>query len=164
MADIFNDAKTRVAYVTTISNIAAPSAASELNAGSSLLLQSLITPDGLVGFEPNTADVDTSALDSVFDTVGLGRIGFSGTLLRLKKQTVGSDTAYTTFVYGTTGFIVVRRYIASSTAWASGDKVSVYPIAVGAPRDLAPTKNTVGLYEVPLKITSTPELRATVAA
>jgi hypothetical protein len=164
VADIFNDAKTRVSYVLAIANLSAPSAATELNAGTSLLLQSLITPDGLIGFEASTADVDNSALDSTFDTVGLGRISFSGTTLRLKKQTVGADTAYTTFVYGVTGFIVIRRYLLSSTAWANGDKVSVFPIAVGEPKDLAPTKNTVAMYEVPLKITSTPATRATVAA
>jgi hypothetical protein len=53
-----------------------------------------MTPDGLTGFEPSTADVDNSALNSTFDTKTIGRDSFSGTMLRLKKQS-GTDTAGT---------------------------------------------------------------------
>ena len=83
MPDITADGKTRVSWVPTIANINAPTV-SELNAG--ILLQTTITADGLIGFKPDTADVDTSALDSLFNTVVNGRTSFSGTMLRLKKQ------------------------------------------------------------------------------
>lgn len=160
MADIFSDGMTRVAYVASISNQAAPTT-TELNAG--ILLQSLITADGLVGFEATTADVDNSALDSTFDTVGIGRDSYSGTLLRLKKQTVGADTAYATLIRGAAGYIVIRRDVASTTAWASADAVEVYPIVCGRRKRLAPEKNTVTRYEVPTKITSAPSPDAVVA-
>src|SRR5262245_4300547 len=106
VADIVVDGFTRVAYVPTISNINAPTT-TELNAG--ILLQSVMTPDGLTGFEASTADVDNSALNSTFDTKTIGRDSFSGTKLIFKKQNTG-DTAYTTLTRGTTGYIVVRRY------------------------------------------------------
>lgn len=159
MADSLADGMTRVAYVPTIANNAAPTT-TELNAG--ILLQSVMTADGLVGFEAETADVDTTALDSTFDTVTIGRDSFSGTLLRFKKQT-GTDTAYDTLVRGLTGYIVVRRDIASGTAWASSQKVEVFPIVCGTAKNLPPARNEVRKYEVPTKISASATLRATVA-
>jgi len=157
--DSLADGRTRVAYVPAIASIAAPTT-SELNAG--LLLNSILTPDGLIGFEPTTADVPTDALDSVYDTVDNGRMSFSGTMLRLKKQLTG-DTAFTTLVRDVTGYIVIRRDLASTTAWASMQAVEVYPIKCGDRRRLAPEKNAVSKYEVPTKPWVAPNLYAAVA-
>jgi len=157
--DIPVDGNTRVAYVPTIANNAAPTTA-ELNAG--ILLQSFLTADGLVGFEPDTADVDNTSLASTFDTKTIGRDSFSGTMLRLKKQS-GTDTVFTTLTRGTAGYIAIRRDIAESTAWASSQALEVYPIVCGQRRRLAPESNTVTRYEVPTKISSLPTLTATVA-
>ena len=154
MADIVVDGFTRVSYVAAIANINAPTVA-ELNAG--ILLASVMTPDGLSGFEPATADVDNSALNSTFDTKTIGRDSFSGSKLILKKQT-GTDTTWTTLVRGTAGYIVVRRYIDNSTAWAASQPVNVYPIICGQRRELAPVANSVSKWEVDTKITSTPSI------
>lgn len=161
MADVYSDGMTRVAYVPAIANITGPTTA-ELNNAGSVLLQDKITADGLMGFEASTAEVDTSALASTFDTKGIGRDSFSGTGLRLKKQT-GTDTAYNTLTRGTTGYIVIRRDVVETTAWAAGQKVEVYPIVCGREKLLPPEANSVRKYEVPTPITSAPELRATVA-
>lgn len=159
MADIPIDGKTRVAYVPTIASKSSPTTA-ELNAG--ILLQEVITADGLIGYEPETADIPTTSLASTFNTVTIGRDSFSGTMLRLKKQT-GTDTAYDTLTRGTEGYIVIRRYVAQATAWAAGQKVGVYPIICGQTRELAPEADSLGRYEVPTKIKDDPVLRATVA-
>jgi len=160
MADSLADGRTRVAYVPSIANPAAPTV-DELNAG--LLLQDVMTADGLVGFEASTAEVDTSSLGSTFDTKTIGRDSFSGTLLRFKKQT-GSDPAYTTLTRGTDGYIVIRRDVAKDTGWASGQDVEVYPIICGRRRNLPPEANSVRRYEVPTMITDDPELDAVVAS
>ncbi len=159
MADITADGKTRVAWVPTIANINAPTT-TELNAG--ILLHSTLTADGFSGFRPETADVDTSALDSTFTTMVNGRTSFSGTVLRLKKQS-GTDTIYTTLVRDTAGYVVVRRSTAASTAWASSQAVEVYPALCGETARMDPDPNTVERYEVPIKITSSPALRSSVA-
>ena len=159
MADIPVDGNTRVAWVPTIATKTAPTT-TELNAG--ILLQSFVTADGLAGFEPETADVDTTSLASTFNTVTIGRDTFSGTMLRLKKQD-GTDTVYNTLVRGAAGYIVIRRDIAETTAWATSQKVEVYPVTFGQTKRLNPEANTVARYEVPTKITAAPELRATVA-
>lgn len=159
MPDIFADGNTRVAYVPTIANIAAPTT-TELNAGT--LLHDVITADGLEGFEASTAEVDTTALSSTFDTKLPGRASFSNTMLRFKKQS-GTDTVFNLFVTNLAGYIVVRRSIAATTAWASSQKVAVYPFQAGEIKLLKPEANTVERYEVPTMITSAPNQRSAVA-
>lgn len=159
MADIIVDGNTRVAYVSAISNQAAPTT-TELNAG--VLLQSVMTPSGIQNFQPTTAPVDNSALDSTFTTSTIGRDSFSNPLLELKKQASG-DTAYTTLTRGTTGFIVVRRYVASTTAWTSAQAVEVYPGVCGQTIAVDPAPNEVAKYQVPWMITASPSLRAAIA-
>jgi hypothetical protein len=159
VADSLADGRTRVYWVGSIANIAAPTT-TELNAGTAL--QSLLTPDGINGFQPDTADVDVSALDSTFNTTIAGRASYSGTALRLKKQT-GTDTVYNLLVRDLQGFVVIRRDVTSTTAWTTGDKVEVYPSWLGEVKNLDPGANEVHKYEVPVKISSTPNLRATVA-
>lgn len=160
MADIIVDGTVKVAFVPTVTDITGPTVA-ELTAGDDI--DTFITADGLIGYEPETAEVDTTALSSTFDTKRAGRASFSGTMLRIKKQT-GTDTAYDTLVRGTEGYIVIRRYVDASTAWTAADKVSVYPIQCGETKELAPEANTTARYEVPTMITLEPELRAVVAA
>lgn len=159
MADITADGKTRVYWVTTIANIQAPTT-TELNAG--IALQSTMTADGLAGFNPATADVDTSALDSTFTTMVNGRTSFSNTTLRLKKQLSG-DTIFTTLIRDTAGFVVVRRSVAASTAWTTAQACEVYPAVCEEVSRMDPAPNTIERYEVGIKITSAPALRAAVA-
>lgn len=160
MADIIVDGTVKVAFVQTIAVQAAPTVA-EITAGDDL--QDFITADGLVGYEPETAEVPTDALSSTFDTKRPGRASFSGTMLRCKKQT-GSDVIFDTMIRGTDGYIVIRRYIDDTVAWTAADKVSVYPIACGETKELSPEANSVARFEVPTMITSKPTLRAVVAA
>jgi hypothetical protein len=159
MADSLADGRTKIYWVPSIANIQAPTVA-ELNAGTPL--SALTTPDGLVGFEPDTADVDVSAIDSLFDTKIAGRASFSGTLLRLKKQQ-GTDTVYALLLRDLAGFVAVRRDAPSSQVWAIADKLEVYPAVLGETRNLAPEANSVHKYEVPIKVSLTPAIRAVAA-
>ncbi|HTI26187.1 MAG TPA: hypothetical protein VL652_34680 [Kutzneria sp.] len=161
MADVLTDGNTRVAYAPTISNIAAPTT-TELNAG--ILLQSVLTADGLVNFESSTDKVDNTALNSKFSTAVPGRPSFGDTRLRLKKQASG-DTAYSTLITATAGYIVIRRDVAETTAWTSTQPVEVYPIICGEVSLLPPDggNQSVRKYEVPVIISAQPNLRAVVA-
>jgi hypothetical protein len=157
---VYADGNVRVAFVAAISNQALPTT-TELNAG--ILLQGTLTADGLEGFEASTAEVDTSKLASTFNTKTIGRDDYSGTMLRLVKQTVGSDTVRSTLTRGTTGFVVIRRGITETTAWATGQQIEVYPIICGRRKELKPTANSVMKYEVPTPITAAPSPDAVVA-
>src|SRR3954468_14581504 len=159
MADIVGDGFIRVYAVPTIANLAAPTVA-ELNAG--IKLQALITADGLIGFRPETADVDTSALDSTFNTALPGRASFSRMMRRLKKRDA-PDTVYNTLVRGYRFYTVIRRSSAESTAWATGDRVQVHPTACGETAWVDPEPNVLERYEVPLKPFLAPALRGVVA-
>ena len=113
MSDVIIDGMVRVTWATAVASIAAPTT-TELNAG--IALEALLTADGLRGFQPETAAVDTSALVSTFNTSAPGRESFSGMGLMLKRQS-GTDTVYSTLQKGTAGFVVIRRGVAAATAW-----------------------------------------------
>ena len=160
MADIVIDGFVRVAFVPTIASIAAPTT-TELNAGT--LLHDTLIPGGLEGFEPSPGEVDNTAFGATFDTKLPGVSSFSGTRLMLKKQD-GTDTIYNLLVvFNTAGYIVVRRNLANTTAWASTQKVEVYPIRTGAFAPVAPERNTVSKYWVATPISASPNMNAAVA-
>lgn len=161
MADIIVDGKTRVAFVPSIANLAAPTIA-ELNAGT--LLTATLIPTGLSGFENTSAEVDNTSLASTFDTKLPGRQSFSGTMLTLKKQD-GTDVVFNLLTTpGTNGFIVIRDGIDQAVAWTSGDKVEDYPIRT-APHSMLGRgeANSLLRYQVPTPITAQPNLKAVVA-
>jgi hypothetical protein len=158
VTDVNTDGRTKVYSVPSITNIAAPTVA-ELNAGTDLT--SLITADGIMGFEPSTEGVDNSSLASTFSTSTDGRVSYSGTGLRLKKQ--ASDTVYATLVKGYATNIVIRRGLTQGTAWAASQAVEVYPSVCGEVKNLNPAPNELQKYEIPMFISSQPNLRATTA-
>lgn len=159
MADIVSDGRTRAYWVGSIANIAAPTT-TELNLG--IDLTDKLTADGLMGLQPETATVDTSSLASTFNTGVPGRVSFSNTKVRLKKQTA-TDTIFNTLTSGTSGYLAVRRSIAYSTAWASAQPMEVYPVTCGEIARVDPDPNTVERYEIPLIVNAQPNLRAAVA-
>lgn len=160
MADIIVDGKVKVALVDSIASIAAPTEA-EMTAGTDITDQ--LTSDGLSGFQPDTAEVDTTSMLSTFDTKSPGRSAFSGTMLRFKKQ--DTDTIYTTYVKDTATHVVIRRDgTAASTAFAASDAVEVYPVVCGEVQNMDPEPNSVQRFELPVMVSTQPNLRAVVAA
>lgn len=159
MADLISDGKTRVAWLSTVANINAPTVA-ELTAGADYTKR--ITPDGLK-LDPSTADVDTSSLASTFDTKTVGRVGFDTELTFKRGDTVGDDAPFTTLKYGVSGYLVVRRGVAYGTAWTTGQVVEVYPITCGEPQNSSPAANEVMKFVSPMKVTDAPATAAVVA-
>ena len=159
MADLISDGNTKVVWVTSIANINAPTAA-ELNAGSDWTQR--LTPDGLKT-DPTTADVDTSSLASQFTTNQPGRRSYSCEITFKRGSTPTEDQPYTTLSYNTAGYLAVRRGTAYATAFATGDRVEVYPVTAAEPQNVAPAANEVLKVTVELKVTSDPATHATVA-
>lgn len=158
--DITVDAKTRVFLLSACADITAPTVA-ELNAG--ILAHSTMTPDGLMGFEVDTAAVDNSALDSDFDTTRPGRDSFSGTALQFKKQS-GTDTIYDTCSKDTELFVAIRRSLPAKTAWAADQPCEVFPVTCGQRKRITPAPNEVEKWQSLLFISDDPALDALVAA
>lgn len=160
MADTIVDGTTRVAWVSSLGNPAAPTT-TELNGSADYTPR--LTPDGLK-LDPTTADVDTSSLASVFDTTEAGRVSYD-VELTFKRGTTGTadDAPYATLRRGVHGYLVVRRNIPYTTAWASGQQVEVYYMACGEPANVSPAANEVGKFKSPMKVTVEPNTYAMVA-
>ncbi|MFJ2863680.1 hypothetical protein [Kitasatospora sp. NPDC087314] len=159
MSDVIGDGKVRVAWATSIANINAPTAA-ELTAAMDITVR--ITPDGLKT-DPATAAVNTSSLASTFDTEEAGRVKFTNELTLKRGNTAPEDLAYGTLVKGARGFMVVRRAVDYTTAWASGQQVEVYPTVCGERQNKATAPNEVMKYSVPMFVPTEPATNATVA-
>lgn len=158
MADIIIDGLVRVAFVPTIAG-AAPTAV-ELNAGT--ILHDVLTPDGVEGFDPDPGEVDNTAYGSTFDTKLPGTASFSGSRLTLKKQS-GTDTVHTTLTaFNTAGNLVFRFGTPKATTFATGDKVTYYPIRTGSWSYVPPERNTVLRYWVATPVTSDPKFEVAV--
>jgi hypothetical protein len=156
MSDLVSDGKIRLIWAPACANIHAPTVA-EANAG--LRLDTVCTPDGLQT-TPKTADVDTSALSSTYDTSRAGRRGFDNSI-KFKRQD-SADTALTTLVFRATGFLFIRRTLDAGTAPAIGQLWEVFPSECkqGIP-GYGP--NTVQSMEIPLGTTSDPDTAAVMA-
>jgi hypothetical protein len=159
VADIVADGKTRVAYIPAIANIAAPTT-TELNAGT--LLHYFITAEGLTGLQPSTNTIPTTSLASTSNTSRNGRVTYEQFNLEIKKQD-GTDTIYNLLVRGLAGFLAVRNSIAVDTAWASTQKLRVYPIEVGEAGWVDPEPDSLERYMVPMTVTVDPNQRSAVA-
>lgn len=159
MADIIGDGKERWDWVPAIANIAAPTT-TELNAG--IRISQWMTKDGATGFAPDTADAPTSSIESTFDTNVNGRRSFNNPRLRFKKQD-GSDTAYTTLIPDAVGYVTRRKSLAAATAFASTQPLQVFPVMCGEAAWLDQDDNMPERFDVPMKITAQPNLRAAVA-
>lgn len=159
MADLISDGNTKVAWVSSIASITAPTAA-ELNAGNDWTTR--LTPDGLKT-DPTTASVDTSSLGSTFDTAQTGRRSYAVELTVKRGTTAPEDLPYATLLYGTTGFLVVRRGTSFTTNFTTGDKVEVYPVVCAEPGNVAPTANSVMKFTSMMMLTSDPATHAVVA-
>jgi len=159
MSDLLNDGNIKASFVLTIASIAAPTVP-ELTAGSAVSLESVITPNGLK-ITPSTANVDTSNVASTFTTQAVGRRSYA-IEVEMKRQT-GTDAAYNALPYRTSGYLVVRRKLAASTAFASTQEVEVYPVQTGEPALSQPAANEVQKFTVPMMVTSDPNTRAVIA-
>jgi len=160
MGDIVIDGQVKVAFVTTIADIDEPTVA-ELGAG--VDLGSAIAPGGMEGFEATTNEIDTSSIDSTFNTKRPGRTAYSGTALVLKKQD-DNDTVFEALdAKDTNGYLVVRLGVPKATAWTADQIVQVYPVSTGQWTPLPPEADSVYRYRVPMPITSEPNLTAVVA-
>jgi hypothetical protein len=159
VADIIGDGKEAWWFVTTIANVNAPTEA-EINAGTRV--SQWMTKDGATGFAPETADSPTSNIESTFDTNTNGRRTFSGPRCRFKKQS-GSDWVYSNMDPDSEGYLVRRRSIAATTAVAAGQAVQVFPVICGETAWLDIEDNMPERFDVPIKITAEPKLRAAVA-
>lgn len=159
MSDILGDGTIRVAWATSISNLAAPTVA-ELEAA--LDFTTRITPDGL-NVTPETADVDNSHIASTFTTNLAGRQSFSPEVTFKRGDNATDDLPWTTLRYKVDGLLVIRRILDYTEAWAIGQDVEVYPMQCGQRASIPNAPNEVSKFTSPMKLRAEPNLEAVVA-
>lgn len=149
---------TRVHWVTTIAAIASPTVA-EINAGTNL--SPFLKKDGVkIGMSQN--NVDNATIESAFDAQVVGSWGVAPELTMFRDAVGADDDAWTLTVYGTVGFLVVRRGPDNSVAFAAAQRAEVYPGMMHEPinSDSAANENTT--FTVKIAVTSEPEQKAVV--
>lgn len=129
------DANIRVSFLTSCANTGAPTTA-EINAG--VALEGYVTSDGWQ-LDTSNDSVDVSVLNSAenFEDVGRRTDNPSLTMFDQGPNTVPA----TTFASNAAGFLVERRGVAASTAWAASQKVRVIPVKAKAIKRPQTAKN-----------------------
>ena len=155
-----HEGNTKVAFVPTIASKTAPTVA-ELGAGTDI--STLLTKDGLQ--TPDSQNmVDSSTLADTFDAQRVGSWGGSITLTGFRDSVAANDDLWDLAVYGTEGFLVVRRGLPYDDAWAAAQNVEVYPIEFHEPVMNQTGANEEARFTVACAVTGQPAKRATVAA
>lgn len=164
MPDLGFDGMVKASWVTTIANIASPTAV-ELNAGTPL--EGALLPDGLT-ISADTGEVDNSKMNSIANTVIVGRGTWTVSIKYVRGDAANTYAVAveTAMAPKANGYLVVRRDIVSTTAFTAAQKVEVYPGQIGYANPDSPAADTLQAVEVPIKVTGTPRditNRATVA-
>lgn len=156
MADYGFDGMIKVSFVPTIANVAAPTT-TELNAGTPLEAQ--LTADGVsVGID--TASVDTSKLNSTANSEIIGRDSYTVSVKYVRGSHAYATAIQSALVRGASGYLAIRRDIVSTTAWASSQKVEVYPVQCKRPNPDTPAANALQTVAVPMSVTDGGSVRA----
>lgn len=151
--------RTRLAWVTTIASIAAPTVA-ELAAG--VDITPFISKDG-VNTPANQNMVDNATITDSFDAQLVGSFGGSLTLT-MYRDTVTADDPYEDFEWGDVGFVVIRYGILYTTAFAAAQRVEVYPAQAHEPVMQPSAANANAKFTIQFAVTDQPEKHAVVAA
>lgn len=153
------DGFTKVSWVSTIADITGPTDA-ELDAGTDLTC--FLTKDGLdTGFA--NSSVDGGTLCKNFTGTEPGTITVAPKLKLYRKSELADDDAYDLVVWGTAGYLVVRRMVAYATAWTAAQKVEVFAGKFGEPI-MAPSAGNANQTFTAELFVSDYKLRATVVA
>jgi hypothetical protein len=157
MARYANDGMIRIYVVATIASIAAPTTA-ELNAGTNI--GNFVTKDGLT--VPSGQNyVDNFSIVETFNSQVVG--SFGGPVAMIGIRDAATDTFWDLVVYGTLTHLVVRRGLATATAWTAAQKVEVYPIQWHEPLPEQTGQDTLGRFTAAAAVRIQPNLKATVA-
>lgn len=158
MADMLNDGRIKVTYVPTIADKSAPTV-TELAAGTDF--ECLIT-----SLEPSI-DEETVSVPKLCETItsqAPGRASYSWGMTFVRKEDESEDTAWTTLVRDTQGFLVLRFGVPFEQEYAAGDQVQVYPGRSGERRMQQPENNSATTFASTWFVDGQPELDGVVAA
>ena len=153
MADYGFDGMIKVSWLDAVANMSAPTV-TELSGG--ITLEDRLTPDGLATGS-DTAEVDTSKLNSTFNSARVGRRSVSPSVTYVRGDDAHAKEVEETLVYGAAGVLAVRRNKLASVAWAAADEVELYPVQCKQPNPSNPAANADQTVEVGMTMTGDPK-------
>jgi len=132
--------------------------AAECNAGADLTTFVRTLPS-----IPRTANlVDVATLDSSFEKRQVGTRGGDVLSMEILRDST-TDTAYTTLVEDTAGYLIVaRKGLATPGTYATSDVVDVFPVTIASVADGNPGRNDPDFAVVEMAITSDPSRNQTI--
>jgi hypothetical protein len=154
----------RASWVPSIANIAAPTVA-EINAGVDLTVK--LRRDG-VSTPLDGKAADNSDISSPYDKTVAATFGGAPISLKLKRDP-SAETIWTTLTppsgsaAGASGFVVIRRFGGSAVAFASTQKVEVWPVQVLSRAMDNTTADNIQTYTAMLAVPSAPNQDAVIA-
>lgn len=162
-AGIVHEEHIRVFWLDTDPTSANAPTVAEITAGEDIT--AYLIPEGLE-INPSNNRVDDGSLLSKFVGQAMGTFGYAPRLMLKRKLTDGGEAAWTLFgEHGVTGALVIFRDLGPAVAVAAAQKCEVYPgCETGAPEIQNTAANTTQRFGVPIAVSETPDLTATVAA
>ncbi len=157
MARYFRRGKSRVFFVPTITNQAAPTVA-QVNAGDDISGE----VNNISGFGFSTDRIETPALDSEYTPSIGGEQKASDSSLKIYLDS-DTTTMRDLLAFGTEGFIVFSDYKPTG-AFIATDIVDVYPVTIiGAPKERS-LGNEAAMFTAEFAITAVPSEDVAVVA
>lgn len=148
-----HDGRTHIYWLDTVASLAAPTAAN-ITAGT-------LIPNVTAYDTPSSeAEVDTSDIDTTYDTSVVGTNKAGPITLTIKRDDADESDGWDLFTFRDDGYLVFSR----EGAAVATTKVEVYPVQVGQRRPSSYARNAVQTFDVSFYVTDAPELDAVVAA
>ena len=134
------DKYTKVTWVTTLTSTTSPTA-TQLNAG--VDLTSYIPKDGV---RPSTSQntVDQGDITTQFESKSIGTFAEDFELMFYRGEPGVDDDAWELVEINTVGFLVIRRMVDSTGAYAADDVVEVRPAQMGQKQMANSAANNIG--------------------
>jgi hypothetical protein len=157
------DGRIKLYFVTTLSSMTSPTLV-QITAGTAL--HSFLTPAG-ISFPDEGSEADVSDLGSARDKSAPATVSGNpeGEFWRDDALGGGADTAWTTLVRDTTGYLVVALFGGSGALYAlqAADKVDVWPVRVSSRNLSRPARGEGVKFTSVFAVTGGPYYASTVA-
>lgn len=159
MTAVAHDGVVQWHYVASISDITAPTTTEVATSTRLPNITNYTTP-------ASESEVDTSDIDSLYDTAVVGTTKAGPIELTFKRDDTDETDTWDGLTLRDTGFLVKLTFGGSGTdgAPAASDLAEVYPVQVGQRRPEGYGRNSTQKFMVSFYVTSDPELDAVLAA
>lgn len=153
MTAVAHDDNVHIYFAQTVASTTSPTVAN--------ITAATLIP-GITNFDTPSSEneVDTSDIDTTYDTSIVGTNKAGPITLTMKRDNASETNGWELFTFRDDGYLIFSRF---GPAVASS-KVEVYPVQVGQRRPSSYSRNALQTFDVSFYVTSEPELDGRVVA